>query len=249
MKKQISSLFGSPYKDVPLREFNRLTRPTAPPSFMFPKTSPKSVDDFELGMEDIRLDLFHDDHLPSPEEVETYGLTPPTPLVRRRWFRWTCVGAILFLSILLVIVVVSMAPKKNKHTDDADKSNDSVEEPEDFLLVDSRLHDTISFLLDDVNHKDLTNTSSPQFLAAQWMAEVDGLRAPLVQESGFMERYALVVLWFAILGEEWQHSLGFLTGVHHCEWHSTFQRGDMSVFEMGVQCDERANVKSIILRK
>eukprot|EP00545_Synedropsis_sp_CCMP1620_P011458 CAMPEP_0119014786 /NCGR_PEP_ID=MMETSP1176-20130426/10385_1 /TAXON_ID=265551 /ORGANISM="Synedropsis recta cf, Strain CCMP1620" /LENGTH=636 /DNA_ID=CAMNT_0006968027 /DNA_START=144 /DNA_END=2054 /DNA_ORIENTATION=- len=215
---------------------------------MFPRTSPKSVEDFELGMEDIRLDLCYDDHqLPSPEEVKTYGLKPRRTLAQRRGFRWACVGSLLFLTIILLLTVAirSLVPSRDERSDDA---NGSIQQSGEAIFVDSRLHDTITFLLDEVNHRDLTNTSSPQFLAAQWMADVDSLRTPLVQESGFMERYALVVLWFATWGEEWLHSVDFLTGAHQCEWHSTFQRSDTSVFEMGVQCNERAEVKSLILQ-
>lgn len=255
MKKQISTLFGSPsspYKAAPTyhqEEISRLTRaPKAPPSFMFPRTSPKSIDDFELGMEDIRLDQFLDDELPSPDEVKAYGLTPRTPLTKRRWFRRACIGGLLSISfILLVVVFVSRKPSQH---DASVSTNDNTSQlSEDLILVDSRLHDTISFLLDDVDHKDLTNTSSPQFLAARWMADVDGLRAPLTQDSGFKERYALVVLWFATWGADWSNSLDFLTEAHHCEWRSTFQRSDMQVYEMGVECNELAEVQSLILRK
>ena len=237
--KNVSTLFG-PLETSP--EMSRLTSP-GPPAYMFPRTSPATIHDFELGMDDIRLDNHHDDLFPNPEELKTHGLVPSTPLVRKRWFRRTGAGlACLAVMAVLAIVVTS----KNGGSASNDATVSSVQ-PEDYNMVDSRLQDTIAFLLDFVDHPHLTNTSSPQFLAARWMADVDGLRAPL--DRGFLERYALVALWFATQGDQWRHNLSFLTEAHQCEWHSTFQRNDKSVFEMGVQCNERAEVKSLVLRK
>jgi hypothetical protein len=225
--RKISNLVGL---SEPSRETNRLTRPV-PPEFMFNRISPKAVDDFDNAMDDIRLDNFHDDLLPSPEELKVLGQVAITPLVQRKWFRRTCVGLV---SVSLMIALTFVLLSKNGG------NNSSVS-----FSYPSRLPETISFLLESVNHNRLTNTSSPEFRAARWIADEDVFRTPF--GSSFLERYALAVIWFATEGDAWRSTLNFLNDLHHCQWHSTFRRGDKSAFEMGVHCNENDEVTGLIL--
>lgn len=227
--RKISDLMGLP---VQSRETDKLKRPV-PPDFMFNRTSPKAVDDFDHTMDDIRLDNFHDDLLPSPEELKVLGQAASTPLVQRKCIRRTCF-VLFFVSFIIALTLVLTSKTEG------DNSSVSYSYP-------SRLPDTIYFLLESVNHNRLTNTSSPEFLAARWIADEDGFRAPF--GPSLLERYALAVIWFATEGDGWQYKLNFLEEIHHCQWHSTFQRGDKSVFDMGVQCNENDEVTGLILRK
>lgn len=244
--RNLSSLFGTPpvhQEPVPDEMLRKLTRP--PPAFMF-QQGLDNDEDYEMDV--IRLDNYVDDDLPSPEELKTHGLVPPTPLVRKRWFKWACFGLVCFT--LFVIMVATLASSNRSSSKGTTGSNEQENDFETIALPashTSRLKATISFLLDDVEHQTLTNTTSPQFMAAEWMAEVDPRSAAL--NSEFLERYALVVLWFATRGENWNHPVNFLSLDHHCDWRSTFQRDDLSVFEMGVECNEKSEVKSIVLRK
>lgn len=245
--RNLSSLFGTPpvhQEPVPDEMFRKLTRP--PPAFMFQQGLD---DDEDYEMDVIRLDNYVDDDLPSPEELKTHGLVPPTPLVRKRWFKWACFGLVCFTLFVIMVATLASSTTSSKGTSDS-RSNEQENDFETIALPtshSSRLKATISFLLDDVEHQTLTNTTSPQFMAAEWMAEVDLRSAAL--NSEFLERYALVVLWFATRGENWNHPVNFLSLDHHCDWRSTFQRDDLSVFEMGVECNEKSEVKGIVLRK
>jgi hypothetical protein len=69
------------------------------------------------------------------------------------------------------------------------------------------------------------NASSPQFLAAQWLAHGDELKLsiPNAKDWTFDQRYALAVLYFSLGGPEWSYQLNFLTGGHVCTWFQEFQ--------------------------
>lgn len=65
-----------------------------------------------------------------------------------------------------------------------------------------------------------TDTSSPQYLAAQWMAHGDGMKLsiPETRDLTFDERYVMAVLYFSLGGQKWENQLGFLSGAHICTW-------------------------------
>lgn len=69
------------------------------------------------------------------------------------------------------------------------------------------------------------NASSPQFLAAQWLAHGDELKLsiPNAKDWTFDQRYALAVLYFSLGGPEWNYQLNFLSGGHVCTWFQEFQ--------------------------
>lgn len=68
------------------------------------------------------------------------------------------------------------------------------------------------------------DTSSPQYLAAQWMAHGDGLKLPVPETKDFTfdERYVMAVLYFSFGGQKWENQLGFLGDDHICTWYEEF---------------------------
>eukprot|EP00980_Cylindrotheca_fusiformis_P028359 scaffold22593_cov145-Cylindrotheca_fusiformis.AAC.8 len=64
------------------------------------------------------------------------------------------------------------------------------------------------------------NKTSPQYLAAQWIAHGDGmhLSVPESRDRVFEQRYALVVFYFSLGGPGWTSQLNFLSGAHVCAW-------------------------------
>lgn len=63
----------------------------------------------------------------------------------------------------------------------------------------------------------LLQPGSPQFKALEWILEEDGMN--LTHNSGnLVQRYALMVLFYATIGEEWKDSKGFGSDIHECEW-------------------------------
>lgn len=240
--RQVSTLFEPPALPVEDNEWNKLII-TAPPASMFSRSSPKAVEDFGLTMAEIRLDSFHDDMLPTPEELKTLGLVPPTPWSRKRWFRLMCAGVLCaILAGVLLIVVRAAADNKGGNDDPIAENSLQADVPQ----ITTRIHSAIDFLLKSVNHNQLTNSSSPEFRAARWMADEDRLRLPFT--SSFLERYALASLWFATQGDKrWRNDL-FMTEKHHCEWYLRLQAVDKTEF-FGVRCNDRNEVINLVLRK
>ena len=80
------------------------------------------------------------------------------------------------------------------------------------------------------------NKTSPQYMAAQWMAHGDPmkLQVPTTQlldekESyTYDERYTMVVVYFSLGGPEWTYPLKFLTGDHVCTWYSELKLSDQA---------------------
>ena len=92
------------------------------------------------------------------------------------------------------------------------------------------LHEIMMHFESPTLAQDLTNTQSPQYLAALWMAEEDehhataNLTYPLDQSSldllQFRQRYALTTFYFATNGDEWGNKCSFLSpSLHVCEWN------------------------------
>lgn len=93
------------------------------------------------------------------------------------------------------------------------------------------------------------DTLSPQYRAANWIANEDQFQLPLPDGlSGvadeladevpiytrFTERYALAVLYYATGGESWKYSMKFMEPIDHCEWYQDFITTSGSILRLGV---------------
>jgi hypothetical protein len=120
----------------------------------------------------------------------------------------------------------------------------------------SRLQDTIDVLastgISELN--DLTKVSSPQYQAARWisMEDSDSLDIPTSLKDNpfrFVQRYVLAVLYFAWQGDDWINAYNFKSDMHECSWFDTEPDSTGDTFAVGVTCDERLQVRNLLLRK
>ena len=88
---------------------------------------------------------------------------------------------------------------------------------------------------------DLQNKTSPQYLAAHWMADEDKLQLPIPDklfggQRTFIQRYALAVLYFATGGPNWKYQMNFLRASDVCTWYEDFTMTDATqgFLSMGV---------------
>ncbi|KAL3815756.1 hypothetical protein ACHAXA_008806 [Cyclostephanos tholiformis] len=107
---------------------------------------------------------------------------------------------------------------------------------------------TMAFMMD--------GTISPQYRAAVWLAQYDGLRLDVPWgddddgsgggsgssgvEYAFLQRYALAVLFLSLggLSSPWVHGLNFMREWHECGWSDNFWiEGSMETATFGIQCD------------
>jgi hypothetical protein len=88
--------------------------------------------------------------------------------------------------------------------------------------------------------------SSPQYKAFDWMTNSDSndLQSTLSDDE-LVDRFVLVILYFATNGESWWDQAGFLRPLNsHCSWNSGFGR-----FERGVVCNDEGAVVTLNLCK
>lgn len=89
--------------------------------------------------------------------------------------------------------------------------------------------------------------ASPQYKAANWIANVDGYQIPLPSGFGvdtadelpvhtrFTERYALAVFYYATGGDfSWKYSMRFMEPIDHCDWYQDFITTSGSILRLGV---------------
>jgi hypothetical protein len=73
---------------------------------------------------------------------------------------------------------------------------------------------------------DLENVESPQYHAANWIADNDGMKLDIPQYGehiAFVERYVMAVFFYALDGPHWKHDLNFLSPNHICTWYEEFK--------------------------
>jgi hypothetical protein len=171
------------------------------------------------------------DQLPLPEEI----FLP----VKTRNFRRICVVLTAFTLLLVSIgLAIGVAVKEEKNSPEA-----------------KRLDETFVFLANHTDPETLIASNSPQRQAAVWMAHEDALQREIPVEGKdewkFLQRYALVVLYFAMQDKgPWTFpQLQFASPKRHeCNWSHPFQTShDGSTFTMGVICNDEKQVTKLII--
>ena len=120
----------------------------------------------------------------------------------------------------------------------------------------SRLDDVINFLANEGYSKlDLLRTpGTPQNRASTWIADVDPLQLgfDMPDHRDFISRYSLVVLFYALGGDEnysestWRDNLNFLSGHSICAWLGSVLNDVGENVTKGVRCQKvgKRNVPS-----
>eukprot|EP00980_Cylindrotheca_fusiformis_P011331 scaffold2619_cov129-Cylindrotheca_fusiformis.AAC.9 len=80
------------------------------------------------------------------------------------------------------------------------------------------------------------DTDSYQYLALEWIGFSDPRTQPIFDSKELQERFSLVVLYYSTSGRRWNDNSLWLSGEHHCDWHS-------------IKCDEGKKVIEIDLSR
>ncbi|CAB9520715.1 serine threonine-protein kinase BRI1-like [Seminavis robusta] len=90
--------------------------------------------------------------------------------------------------------------------------------------------------------QDLQDPNSPQYQAADWMANEDESELEDLSHSdnlpAITQRYILTVFYFALRGPYWPNQLNFLQPVNECEWNLVGFVDDGLIRTYGVTCFE-----------
>lgn len=101
------------------------------------------------------------------------------------------------------------------------------------------------------SRRDLETRNSSQFLAAQWIANLDNMNLTIpdnkMDRESFHQRYILALLYFALQGDEWTDQVDFLRGESECSWNSF--EWDKTDQMQGVICDDDFQVSGLYLGK
>jgi len=101
---------------------------------------------------------------------------------------------------------------------------------------------------------DLADAGSPQHRAARWIANFDAERLDVPSSPAdeqdylrFIQRYSLVVLYYALGGEKWAGQLNFLSDDHECGWNEEIPDENREIFAVGVSCNTLLHVDSLLI--
>lgn len=171
-----------------------------------------------------------------PESAEDLKVSAAQSVVNtRRRKRMMLYGGI---AAFVLIVIISMSASIHK------KRN---------VPESPRMQQTRTFLSLLTDTSALSSRKSPQYQAAQWLADTD-VGTDIPSEPGkadsvlFLQRYALATLYFSTSGRNWVFDARFLNKDDSCEWLQRFTTKS-GTFDMGVKCNNEGHVKEIRLRE
>lgn len=97
-------------------------------------------------------------------------------------------------------------------------------------------------LVRPISGEALEDSTSPQFRALEWIANLDPAKLSVGEDSAevIQQRYVAAVLYFALGGTQWTDTFNFLSADKACLWN---------VDKLGIHCDEWDEITSIRLRK
>lgn len=161
----------------------------------------------------------------SPTEGDSHDTTlehvPSQTLLKKQHVSesgfWKVCAIFALVSIAAIMLVVFLSPE--------DEALDFYHwvhgDTESYFAV----RDYVTNVVELSEPKVFQNASSPQYLAAQWIAHGDelNLSIPKASDLTFEQRYAMTVLYFSLGGPSWSNQLSFLTGAHICTWFQEFQ--------------------------
>ena len=165
---------------------------------------------------------------------------------------------ILLFILLALVVAVGLVVSRNNDSSSHQTPEISISDEKPPL---TRLEQTYNFihnaLLTETDN--LMDANSGQYMAANWIAEMDGLTLPIpttLESAGahaFVQRFVLAALYYSTNGPKtWRGKFGFLSEQNECAWFgesqpvSSFGSPDQ-VFAMGVTCNDKLEVVNILL--
>ena len=193
----------------------------------------------EISLQDVSFDeeRVHD-QLPSADEMKVH--LAPTRNFRRTFFTLFGVTT-LVVAILAIIGVVVMEKKADRNA----------------ARMAQHLTDVVSFLSNHTDPNALAMPVSPQRRAAEWMVYDDDLQRKIPTKDDewmFLQRYALVVLYFATQDDgPWTYPQMHFAAPrrHECNWNHPFQSlasdGSSSTITMGAICNDEKQVQKLII--
>ena len=189
-----------------------------------------SADD-SLALAQSKPDVSH--VLPS-QEIQKKSGWKSTLLPWRAWI-------LVVMFAILIIIVVAVVVSRDKPEDISRAPDDNVFNQQDGLLESSRLESLREMLVPVSGIAILTDPTTPQYAALEWLADEDPALLDL-KETDFetiSDRYKVALLYFSSSGSNWRRQHHFLSETSICEWNDG---GAGGAFE-GIRCENNEVVE------
>lgn len=151
------------------------------------------------------------------EEYETHDWGySETLAANQTWLPSNRTFCIVLTLIVFLTIIAEPIFNSTKGEDDSSVRN-WVMHSERYLSIENFL------TVNGISNPDDFSQDSPQVLAAEWMAYEDEMQLPIpsvMDEDAytFIERYVMVVFYYATGGPNWIHHLNFLSPGHITTW-------------------------------
>jgi hypothetical protein len=217
------------------------------------------MDDAELVTVPIdeENESFVQDQLPSAEDIKT------TIAASVAKFRITRTYLVPFFFVILTVIGLSIGLTQRNKSDGQNLSPQPLptknqpiqapipQHPTPFPTpLVSRLNDVIQFLdtngISDLH--DLSTDGTPQRKAVIFIADQDPLQLQISLTGGIIQRYAVVVIYYALHGRRWPTGLGWLTGESECKWQTRTISNNSSLV-LGNVCNSAGEIVQLSLCK
>jgi len=199
--------------------------------------------------------------LPSAEEIRSTIVAPPNSntfelagLTLKKWQWYAMAGGLALVMIIGLSVGLSGGSSSSPSIDDASASATT---PLGYAGVGDveRYRGVVEFLGDFISSKSQLETrGTPQNLAANWMAGLDKDQFTIPYDSMttdgnyyFIQRYVMVVFYYALGGQNWQYSSRFLTSAQTCDWNRGFDLDNEEEYRFGVHCENREEISYLFM--
>ena len=171
----------------------------------------------------------------------------PPPRILRCWINFGSLRRTATVIVLLAIVVVSVAVYYSHHrhtSSNNSNANGGSSNSTDASGANGNDSDEASRYLRDLRVQILgmdtfrLDPEADQMRATDWMTFVDTPRLALNQTARLKQRYALLVIYFAMGGKDWKfYGWANNPGVNECEWDRVYcnARGDVEQLQLGMQ--------------
>lgn len=177
------------------------------------------------------------------QRTENVGIEPKSSWNKRR-----CCFIIAFLLLIVIIIRIAVGVSKNKRNTPISSATPAPRQDRASLIINFLTKTGVS------DFEDFENENDPQTLAANFMVNdlAFSFKVPETMDdygTKFLERYILVVFYYALDGPDWTKQLGFLNhSTHHCSWYQPVTLPDNSTFGVGATCNKNLMVETLLMR-
>jgi hypothetical protein len=194
-------------------------------------------------------------NLPSVEEIKIDNHIPRRKRFNVRIVLLVASATLLMISIITVITVLVGSSNSDSGNTNGRQRNFDIQELIDYVTANY----DIEF------YPSIDSPNSPQYLAAKWLSQEDGLNLKLpspidptssasdtdtdtvnLYKYQFLARFVMAINYFSLGGPTWKNQLKFLSDEDICSWIGYVSTGslDQDVDLAGVFCDVETGLPS-----